>query len=107
MAILADATDEHRSYWWERYRIRVHPYATTAIPAGGRDHSLLLELLRRLVKARMHSVTAPASAAVLVNPSLIQGPRRKKATPLGLGATVVGDPAALVRYAARLIRPEQ
>ncbi|MGO8914825.1 MAG: SIR2 family protein [Stellaceae bacterium] len=99
VAVIADATEEHRNYWWDRFRIRIHSYATGEASPGRRDHSPLLDLLRWLVAARpgIAAPTAPLGRGGRKSPDIRVDARR---------ATPAQDPTALVRYAARLVRPE-
>jgi hypothetical protein len=82
-AIMADADDELADFWRRKYNIQLVSYASRSGPAGV-DHGALLELLHRLVEAR--------EAADKSRSRRVSGE-----APLN---------SELVRYAARLIKPE-
>lgn len=83
-AIVPDAGPDLAEFWRRQHGVRLVGYNTTNAPSG-RDHGELLNLLRRLG----------------TSPPQVPKPRtviKKPKTGLGL--------AGLLRYAARLIRPE-
>lgn len=91
-AIMPNATSEHRDYWWSRYRIRVYSYSTSIDASGKQDHSEFRALLTSLVtsnfaSSKIHSQAVSEKRSVAAQPDL-------------------AGSAALMRYAARLVRPE-
>jgi hypothetical protein len=95
MAVFADASEDHKNYFWDHYRIRIQTYPTKP-NAYGRDHSALVNLLRTLVTAK------PDPAQTHVLPKKRTAVRMRNARGVNSSSSVEG----LIRYAARLVRPE-
>jgi hypothetical protein len=92
-AIVPDAGEEERDYWWSRFRIRVFSYSTVAGPADSRDHSGLLELLARVVQLGARQF-----------PIRVESRLPGQETNYG---TLKADEQILARYAAGLVRTEE
>lgn len=93
VAILGNATDEHKVYWWDRFRIRIFSYPTELDARSTDAHTSLLHLLRRLVDAR--TITSPKVSA--------KRDRAKQGSNTNISRQ---SWPALIRYAARMIEPE-
>lgn len=86
-AVIPDATEEHKTHFWDRYRIQIYSYATKSI-GGTRDHGEFLPLLRNLAS------NEPEKSIALHELSTIEV------------SSSVNLSVALLRYAARLIQPQ-